>query len=467
MLNNGAASQSDAYAGLGYGQQYAQNMTSTLNGQQPAYGATGIHPKRQAGLHQQAQMQQNLPARRATQRAGMSANFPYNQYPPGRGQGMPASNAPMMRPTQGAVPAHAPQYPAMTGATRTNMTSTASSTANLRVINPQAGHAGLSQVHGDTAFASQGHHIRYGMQQPPAHLQQDHVQRTNPTALPAANRADLGPGQHGVTNPSASGIFVPSHSQHSQVSEASFRARPAAAAPSNNPQRRVLPARIEATAVEKEGLLDSRDFPALGGLHGRGPGHAEATTNGLATLSLRGNVALGKAGGPLDSSDFPALNNPAGRMHANFNAMAGGGRILHNDAGHDSFAEAPTARQAPANVRDDSDSMGLKGLLPQIRNDNPSETYISLGVDLNALGLDLSGQEPLYPNLSSPWSAGGRMGEVDMMLPHWFLFKPPELQPRAMERFSTAGVMAIFYIFAGTFLKRMHEMRGVTCFQKS
>lgn len=459
MLNNGAASQSDAYAGLGYGQQYAQNMTSTLNAQQPGYGGTGIHSKRQgAGLHQQAQMQQGLPARRAGQRAGMTANFPYNQYPPGRGgQAMQASNAPMMRPSQAAVPSHTTQYQALPGAARASMTSAATSTANLRGINPPAGHAGLSQVHGDATFPTQGHHMRYGMQQPPAHLQQEHNQRTTHGTLTSANRADLAPSQHAVPSPGASGIFVGSHSQHPQVSEAAFRARPAAAVPSNNQQRRVLPARMEPSASDKEGLLDSRDFPALGGLQGRGPGQADATANGLASLSLRGNVALGKPGGPLDSSDFPALNNPGGRMHGNFNAMAAGGRMIHGDGGHaahEAYGDIPAARQAPGSARDDSDSVGLKGLLPQIRNENPSDTYMSLGVDLNAVGLDLSGQEPLYPTLSSPWSAGGRMGEVDVVLPHWFLFAPPKLHQRAMERFSTAGVMAMFYIFAGMSLDR-------------
>ena len=457
MLNNGAASQNDAYAGLGYGQQYAQNMTSTLNAQQPGYGATGIHTKRQgAGLHQQPQMQQGLPAaRRAAQRAGMpTASFAYSQYPPGRGgQAMQASNTPMMRPSQAAVPSHATQYQALPGATRANMTSAATSAANVRGINPPACHAGLTQVHGDASFPTQGLPMRYGMQQPPAHLQQDHSQRTTHSSLAAANRAELTQSQHGVPNPGASGMFVGTHNQHPQVSEAAFRARPASALPTSTQQRRVLPARMEPSAADKDGVLDSRDFPALGGLQGRGPGQADAAANGLASLSLRGSVALGKGGGPLDSSDFPALNNQGARIHGNFNTMAPAGRMMHGDgtqgAGHDAFGDVPAARQAPGSARDDSDSVGLKGLLPQIRNDKPSDTYMSLGVDLNAVGLDLSGQEPLYPTLSSPWSAGGRMGEVDIVLPHWFLFEPPKLHQRTMERFSTASVMAIFYIFAG------------------
>lgn len=466
MLNNGAASQNDAYPGLGYGQQYAQNMTSTLNAQQPGYGATGMHTKRQgAGLHQQPQMQQSLPAARRTgQRTGMpAANFAYTQYPPGRAAQGVQANTPMMRPSQSAVPSHTTQFQAIPGATRANMTSAATSAANVRGINPPTGHAGLSQVHAEASFSTQGHPMRYGIQQPPAHLQQDHSQRTTHSVLTGANRADLTPGQHGVPNPGAPGIFVGSHNQHPQVSEAAFRPRPAAAVPTNSQQRRVLPARMEPSAADKEGVLDSRDFPALGGLQGRGAAQADAAANGLSGLSLRGSVALGKGGGPLDSSDFPALNNPGGRMHGNFNTMASGGRLMHVDsaqgAGHDAFADVPAARQAPGSVRDDSENVGLKGLLPQIRSDKPSDTYMSLGVDLNAVGMDLSGQEPLYPTLSSPWSAGGRMGEVDIVLPHWFLFQPPKLHQRTMERFSTASVMAIFYIFAGVplFLEHMFD----------
>eukprot|EP00892_Ulva_mutabilis_P006452 jgi/Ulvmu1/4179/UM019_0158.1 len=456
MLNNGAGSQNDAYPGLGYGQQYAQNMTSTINAQQSGYGASSIHTKRQgAGLHQQPQMQQSLPAaRRAGQRAGMpAASFAYTQYPPGRGgQTMQASNTPMMRPSQAAVPSQTTQYQPLPGATRANMPAAATSAANVRGINPAAGHAGLSQVHADGAFPSQGHPMRYGIQQPPAHLQQDHSQRASHGGLTATNRSDLTSGQHGLPNPGASSMFVGSHSQHAQVSEAAFRTRPATSVPTNSQQRRVLPARVE-PATEKEGILDSRDFPALGGLQGRGAGQAEAAANGLASLSLRGNVALGKGSGPLDSSDFPALNHQGARMHGSFNPMASGGRLMHGDgaqgAGHDAFGDMSAIRHTPGSVRDDSDSVGLKGLLPHICNDKPSDTYMSLGVDLNAVGLDLSGQEPLYPTLSSPWSAGGRMGEVDIVLPHWFLFEPPKLHQRTMERFSTASVMAIFYIFAG------------------
>jgi hypothetical protein len=471
MLNNSAASQGDNFQGLGFS-QYGQNMTSALNNPQTGYAATNVHSKRTGQtLHQQSQLQPGLSAnaRRAGQRQTMQ---PHYQYPQGRGGlQLPASNAPMIRPGQAALQS---QYQLQSGlANRGNLQQTATTAANVRALG-QPGHSALAQmsaVHGDVPYGNQGHHVsqRYGLQQPPAHLQQqEHQQRAH--ASVANSRFDLSSVQPSVPTSTPGSMYV-HHNQHMAMSEA-YRARPNAPPATTAQARRVLQTRVEHPTGDKvtETLLDSSDFPTLGGLPNRAPGQVDAAANGISNLSIHTSLHMGGKGNPpLDSNDFPALNAQGGRMPTSYllqntaAGRAGQGEVPPMPVAANDVYDVGGSRLGHVEAQDDGQLHGLKGLLPHIRNENPCESYTALGGDLAAMGLDLSSNEPLYPSLSSPWSAGGRMGEVDIQLPHWFLFDPPNLHQLSLSRMSINSVFNIFYIFAGTLLTLSACLRVSLC----
>lgn len=89
------------------------------------------------------------------------------------------------------------------------------------------------------------------------------------------------------------------------------------------------------------------------------------------------------------------------------------------------------------------------GLLPVIRMSEPDVTTLSLGIDLQTLGLNLNAADSLHRTFGSPWSDQGRPGALATKLPACYLFPPQHLDASCLQRFTNLSVFFVFYAFAG------------------
>ena len=470
MLNNGAHGQNDAYPGIQGYQQYGQNMTSSLNAQQ---GPFASQQKRPNGPVMQTGMQQGMaglrqPAQRPAIRYGASTSY-------AAGRGMPAAQQPSVSGQVGGNPPHLRQGQVQYGAASSALPmrgGTSATSAQLAARNPHA------SIQSELPFLQQAH-LQGGMpfgaqqqqpQQPQAQQQQGaqaaqqlHGSGAPPQQHPAQRvksdrRGSLGlfeslgaPGQSAPSAPSA----LPQQQGAEESLAARFRGMTTGA-----------PGSTAAAAAARKGMpgangkaeadsgLDSSDFPALGGAATASRASAAAQDMSLNFAALAGGVKKADGGG-------------SGAAHASFgsqqsNHVASNG-LLPGRAGGGAATEAAAATAAAATPgplgralpppADDSAFL-LADLLPlcpgRRRRDDPDDRhFLSVGVDVETLGMNLCSRDDIHPTLASPFAVGGRGGESDVPLPASFLFAPPKLTPAALKRCALGSVLFLFYAFAG------------------
>lgn len=113
----------------------------------------------------------------------------------------------------------------------------------------------------------------------------------------------------------------------------------------------------------------------------------------------------------------------------------------------------PTASSSSSNIENDSvdeiDKYGLKGLIPLVKMDQNDQTKFAMGQDVNLLGLDLSKDNSILKNLSSPWIETSRSDvepyfnlpqEINQIIP------APEPCDTKIQSFSDETLFYIFYM---------------------
>jgi hypothetical protein len=449
MLNNGGQSQNDAYSGIQGFHQYGQNMTSTLNAPQAGYGA---QPKRPSlPLMQQGMQQQGMAGvRQAAQRPAMQQQrYTNSQYPANRavpGPQQPAGSnsigggVPQMRQGQ-------PQY-ASSGMTVPSTATTATG-LHVRTLGQQNPHANMATntIPGDISFLLQQQGgMQYSAHQQQAqqlHGVQQQAQQHPAQRVKAERRAPLGAFE-------TVGSHQPSHPMQQLQPDAAGFARYNSRVVGTVAVRKQMPGRPDGVNGQNDSLLDASDFPALGGAAaamGRGSTANDVTMN-FSALHLSGMQASAATGGKkLDTSDFPSLGGlPRGAAALNGLTMPVrgiGGRV----GGAAAPGDLPSGRS-------DDERFLLTDLLPLCpghrRRDDPEDRqFLSVGLDVETLGLNLCSGDDVHPMLASPWAVGGHGGETDVRLPTCYVFDPPQVTSSALMRFALGSVMFVFYAFAG------------------
>ncbi|PXF45149.1 hypothetical protein BWQ96_05050 [Gracilariopsis chorda] len=124
-------------------------------------------------------------------------------------------------------------------------------------------------------------------------------------------------------------------------------------------------------------------------------------------------------------------------------------------------ASAPTS-SAPTPTAFPSEKFGMLSLLPLVSTSGSNarqDRVLPIGVDLTALGLNLSSTEPLYKTFYNPWEGGqGKSGDLDFSgssqknqepdfrLPTCYYMQAPALRTNHFTKFQLETLFYIFYI---------------------
>lgn len=108
-----------------------------------------------------------------------------------------------------------------------------------------------------------------------------------------------------------------------------------------------------------------------------------------------------------------------------------------------------------------ADQYGMKGLLPVVSPgaDGSNMNFLSIGVDLTALGLNLNSAEPLHKTFENPWEGGQgggsgqgdglsssqRSEEPEYKLPTCYYMQPPALKTSHFTKFQLETLFYVFY----------------------
>jgi hypothetical protein len=218
-----------------------------------------------------------------------------------------------------------------------------------------------------------------------------------------------------------------------------------------------------------EGILDSSDFPALGGM-AAGRASSQDIAAGLSSMRLVGippvqptAVAL-NAGKKLDANEFPALSGVGSAAVApnGLSRLPLQRRLVRNQmppSGDAAAQQAWTAHLQQKGTEEDregssEDKYRLLDLLPlcpshRRREDSDDRQLLSIGVDVETLGLNLCAPDNVYPMLASPYHAGGSGGTLEKDLPKCYLFDAPDLTAESLQKLSEGTLLFLFYAYAG------------------
>jgi CCR4-NOT transcription complex subunit 2 len=106
---------------------------------------------------------------------------------------------------------------------------------------------------------------------------------------------------------------------------------------------------------------------------------------------------------------------------------------------------------APVYAADEMEGFGLVGLSALTSMKQNDQTAFAIGQDINLLGLDLTKDSKILPNLSSPWAETSR-SEVEpfFSLPQSIrpdsIIPPPEPCDNKIQSFSDETLFYIFYM---------------------
>ncbi|KAL7419532.1 transcriptional regulator [Cryptotrichosporon argae] len=156
----------------------------------------------------------------------------------------------------------------------------------------------------------------------------------------------------------------------------------------------------------------------------QGPGTSPSQGNGL---ELRGEdfpaLGEGKDGRlpnllkPQPTSPVSTMNGPSGSTAATPSTIPGGvASSVAGSGGAGGVDPASWARHSPSHPADvvhrpiqqilssPVDKWGLKALLHQIKVAEGDRAKLLFGDELNALGMDIASEDPLYPTFVTPWA---------------------------------------------------------------
>jgi hypothetical protein len=196
---------------------------------------------------------------------------------------------------------------------------------------------------------------------------------------------------------------------------------------------------------------------------------AQDITAGLAAVRLMAapppqlTAAALAAGKKRDANEFPALSAAVAPNGLSRVPLQGRGRLVRNQAPQsgDTAVQAAWAahlsQQQRAGEESSEDKYRLLDLLPlcpshRRREDWNDRQFLSVGIDVETLGLNLCAPEDVYPMLASPYLAGGSGGSLENDLPKCYLFDAPELAAESLQKLSEGTLLFLFYAYAGATL---------------
>ncbi|KAH0862080.1 hypothetical protein HID58_079291 [Brassica napus] len=99
-----------------------------------------------------------------------------------------------------------------------------------------------------------------------------------------------------------------------------------------------------------------------------------------------------------------------------------------------------------ATTQSTPDPFGMLGLVNVINQTNPDVTTLALGIDLQAMGLDMTSKENLFKTFASPWANEPLKEDQDHFdLPQ--CYNAIQLPPPNQEMFRRFAMKTLFYIF--------------------
>ena len=98
-----------------------------------------------------------------------------------------------------------------------------------------------------------------------------------------------------------------------------------------------------------------------------------------------------------------------------------------------------------------ADRFGLMGLLTIIKMQDPDFSMLTMGSDLQTLGLNLNASDSLHASFITPWSENNMLAslqvEPDFVLPSCYNVQPP---PPAQSKVASFSDETLFFIFYST-----------------
>ncbi|PWN52448.1 hypothetical protein IE53DRAFT_326639 [Violaceomyces palustris] len=115
-----------------------------------------------------------------------------------------------------------------------------------------------------------------------------------------------------------------------------------------------------------------------------------------------------------------------------------------------------------------ADRFGLLGLLSIIKMQDPDMTMLTMGSDLQTLGLNLNAQDSLYSSFITPWSDNNMLAalqvEPDFTLPSCYNVQPP---PPAQSKISSFSDETLFFIFYSTPRDALQEVAAQELYNRN
>lgn len=106
-----------------------------------------------------------------------------------------------------------------------------------------------------------------------------------------------------------------------------------------------------------------------------------------------------------------------------------------------------------------ADRFGLVGLVTLMKSQDPNMALLSMGTNLQALGLNLDATESLYPSFVTPWSQEQAFQSLQVepayQLPSCYNVQPP---PPAQSKIASFTDETLFFIFYSTPRDVLQEM---------